>query len=276
MRWERTVRFVGMLVAASALFWLGQPAVERAVAAQGRGGAQAPRFQVDPLWPKPLPNNWILGSVNGVAVDAQDHIWLVHGGFTSLQGNERGPENSPPTSTCCAAAPQVLEFDAAGNLLAHWGGKGQGYDWPLVPQGLAVDSKGNVIIGGIQAGHVDGRPDPPATGRGRAAAAAAAAPGCARDQVHAHGPVRLADGPAGESRGQREQDDAQPAGGIRCRQCGERNLHRRRTGQSSNRGRRRRDRRVQTPLGRLRREAGRCDRSRRTIRTRRRSGNFVE
>ncbi len=27
----------------------------------------------------------------------------------------------------------MLEFDAAGNLLSHWGGPGQGYDWPKTP-----------------------------------------------------------------------------------------------------------------------------------------------
>src|SRR5262245_38690571 len=43
-----------------------------------------PAFQVDPLWPKPLPNGWILGSVTGIAVDSQDHIWIVHRGAASL------------------------------------------------------------------------------------------------------------------------------------------------------------------------------------------------
>ena len=39
--------------------------------------AESPRFEVDPFWPKPLPNNWILGQVAGVAVDAQDHVWII-------------------------------------------------------------------------------------------------------------------------------------------------------------------------------------------------------
>src|SRR5688572_28194935 len=29
---------------------------------------EAPRFEVDPLWPKPLPNGWVLGNVIGVGV----------------------------------------------------------------------------------------------------------------------------------------------------------------------------------------------------------------
>ena len=46
--------------------------------AQGRG--TAPTFKVDPMWPKPLPNHWLFGSITGVAVDAQDHVWVVHRG----------------------------------------------------------------------------------------------------------------------------------------------------------------------------------------------------
>ena len=35
-----------------------------------------PRFRVDPDWPKPLPNQWLLGQVAGVAVDQHDTIWI--------------------------------------------------------------------------------------------------------------------------------------------------------------------------------------------------------
>ena len=37
-----------------------------------------PDFAVDASWPKPLPNNWILGQVGGITVDAQGHIWMIH------------------------------------------------------------------------------------------------------------------------------------------------------------------------------------------------------
>ncbi len=172
MRSRRSTLHIGAtFLAAVAVFGLSRGGHE-SVAAQTRAGAQVPRFEVDRLWPKPLPKMWILGSVNGVAVDAQDHIWVTHAGVGSLQNNEKGPELKPPQSTCCFAAPQVLEFDAAGNLISQWGGAGQGYNWPLVPHGIAVDSKGNVVIGGSQAGRVEGRPDPPPpAGRGGAAPA---------------------------------------------------------------------------------------------------------
>jgi DNA-binding beta-propeller fold protein YncE len=108
----------------------------------------APRFQVDPLWPKPLPNHWIVGSVTGVAVDRQDHVWIVHRGADSLNAKtEMGAATNPPTAeTCCLPAPPVLEFDQAGTLVGHWGGAGQGYDWPRSPGGIAVDPKGTVWI----------------------------------------------------------------------------------------------------------------------------------
>ena len=39
---------------------------------------EAPKFEVDPMWPKPLANRWILGSSVGVAVDSRDHVFIVH------------------------------------------------------------------------------------------------------------------------------------------------------------------------------------------------------
>ena len=116
-------------------------------------GAQAPRFEVDPMWPKPLPNHWVMGNVIGVSVDAQDHIWIIHRG-ASLERMESYAQATPPASDCCSAAPPVLEFDEAGNLIGHWGGPGPGYDWPESNHGITVDYKGNVWIGG------NGRPAP--------------------------------------------------------------------------------------------------------------------
>ena len=97
---------------------IGQRVVQRTAAAQGKTAVQAPTFQVDPLWPKPLPNHWIIGSTIGVSVDAQDHVWIIHRPDT-LVPNETGAANKPPTASCCLPAPPVLEFDQAGTLIAH-------------------------------------------------------------------------------------------------------------------------------------------------------------
>jgi DNA-binding beta-propeller fold protein YncE len=115
----------------------------------------APKFEVDPLWPKPLPNHWIMGQTIGVSVDAQDHVWIIHRAG-SLEPGELHAATKPQIAQCCAPAPPVLAFDQAGNLIAHWGGKGDGYDWPDSNHGITVDYKGNVWIGG------NGRGTPPA------------------------------------------------------------------------------------------------------------------
>jgi DNA-binding beta-propeller fold protein YncE len=139
----------------------------------------APKFQVDPMWPRPLPNHWLLGSITGVAVDAQDHIWVVHRGGDSLNARtEMGAATDPKTAEeCCVPAPPVLEFDAAGNLVGHWGGPGTGFEWPQSPGGIAIDPKGNVWIAAAGT-------DPPAAGRGggRGGGRAGATPAAPRPQ----------------------------------------------------------------------------------------------
>jgi hypothetical protein len=107
----------------------------------------APRFQVNPSWPKTLPNNWIMGQAAGVAVDAQDHIWVLQRP-ASLTNDEKAATLNPPTSKCCSPAPPVMEFDQDGNLIQAWGGPGQGYDWPQSEHGISIDYKGFVWIGG--------------------------------------------------------------------------------------------------------------------------------
>jgi hypothetical protein len=107
----------------------------------------APRFEVDLTWPKPLPNHWILGMTIGVAADAEDHIWIIHRPG-SLEPGEVHATTNPPIAQCCAPAPPILEFDQQGNLLRHWGGPGEGFDWPDSNHGITIDYKGNVWIGG--------------------------------------------------------------------------------------------------------------------------------
>ncbi|HWV95166.1 MAG TPA: hypothetical protein VNZ24_12640 [Vicinamibacterales bacterium] len=137
-------RFVLVLVVLTAAGVL----VARELAGQSRNSVQAPYFEVDPMWPKPLPNHWVLGSTIGVSVDERDHVWIIHRGSATLGNNEKGLELNPPTGECCAGAPPVLEFDPEGNLVGHWGGPGEGYEWPASNHGITIDYKGNVWIGG--------------------------------------------------------------------------------------------------------------------------------
>lgn len=132
------------LLAAAALVVLTAAPSSAPVSAQRAATVTAPYFDVDPLWPRPLPNHWILGAVVGVSVDERDHVWIVHRP-PSLGDNERGLERS--FSECCAPAPPVLEFDPEGRLVGHWGGPGAGYDWPQTNHGITVDSTGHVWLG---------------------------------------------------------------------------------------------------------------------------------
>ncbi|MCI0756249.1 NHL repeat-containing protein [Teichococcus vastitatis] len=106
-----------------------------------------PEFQVDPFWPKPLPNNWIIGAVAGVAVDKRDHIWIVQRPGTIAQ-RQLMAERNPPETNCCVRAPSVLVFDRQGNVLRHWGGPGPGYEWPEVEHGVYVDANDFVWLAG--------------------------------------------------------------------------------------------------------------------------------
>ena len=138
--------FLGAL----ATLGLAQIGLEGKAAAEAQGAVQAPRFEVDPFWPKPLPNHWILGSSVGVTVDARDHVFIIHRGAPTLnERTEIGLATTPRSAEdCCLPAPPILEFDAAGNLVGHWGGPGPGYEWPTSNHGVTVDDKGNVWIGG--------------------------------------------------------------------------------------------------------------------------------
>jgi DNA-binding beta-propeller fold protein YncE len=133
-----------VLLAAAAAATLAATAVDRA---QAGAMVEAPKFEVDPAFPKPLPNHWLLGETIGVSVDARDHVWVVHRA-DQLSLTEAAADQNPPVAACCAKAPWVLEFDPAGSVVGHWGGPGAGYDWPESNHGITIDYKNNVWIGG--------------------------------------------------------------------------------------------------------------------------------
>ncbi|MGH9322063.1 MAG: hypothetical protein ACRD21_26190, partial [Vicinamibacteria bacterium] len=136
--------FIAVFVALGA----GQLLLDTTAAAP-EDAVQAPMFEVDPLWPKPLPNHWLLGSAIGVSVDSRDHVFVIHRQQSFNERTEISAATNPPTAIeCCVPAPPILEFDPEGNLVGHWGGPGQGYDWPSSNHGITLDHKDNVWIGG--------------------------------------------------------------------------------------------------------------------------------
>jgi DNA-binding beta-propeller fold protein YncE len=142
-------------------------------------GVTAPGFIVDPSWPKPLPNNWRIGQVGGIAVDQHDNIWVYHRprslersaaaglGVAGTNANGEpvdGLGNPRPFAAqaagCCVPAPSVLKFDTEGNLLDAWGGPqdpgfldsscrvDDGCVWPGREHGIFVDHNDYVYISG--------------------------------------------------------------------------------------------------------------------------------
>ena len=107
-----------------------------------------PHFQVDPLWPQELPNDWILGSVTGVFVDNRDHVWITHLPET-LTPEETGAVQEPPIGMCCAPAPVVLELDPEGRLVGAWGDaeSQDPSEFPRNPHGIFVDHNEFVWVG---------------------------------------------------------------------------------------------------------------------------------
>src|SRR5262245_2292288 len=81
-------------------------ALASALLAQGRGV----RYEEDLSWPKPLPNQWVLGGLGGVCVDAQDHVFILN-----RQDVADGDLNAG------RLAPQIIEFDSAGAVINSWG-----------------------------------------------------------------------------------------------------------------------------------------------------------
>ncbi|HEV8448522.1 MAG TPA: NHL repeat-containing protein [Gemmatimonadaceae bacterium] len=154
---NRGITLVGALLLLSGGWGVGASAAQAPAKTGARTAAkEAPKFEVDPMWPKPMGNRWILGSTTGVAIDSRDHIFVVHLTDSFTPRTEIGlTVGGAAYGECCASAPNVLEFDPSGALVAHWGGPGEGYNWPEQNAGLAIDDAGNFWIGG--AGGADSR-----------------------------------------------------------------------------------------------------------------------
>jgi len=116
----------------------------------GEGGL--PQFERDPNFPK-VPSKWRMGFGSDVAVDAQDHIWILSRPHTLAH-----PRSTPP-DLVSVPAPPVMEFDTDGNFIQAWGGEsGPGYQWPSNEHGIHIDYKGFVWI----LGNADGKSNNPA------------------------------------------------------------------------------------------------------------------
>src|SRR6266699_4473378 len=115
-----------------------------------------PLMAVDPNWPKPLPNGWVVGQVGGTCIDSQDHVFVVTRGFQT--GGLTSPEGIGGADTKTGtlggafkskASPPVIEFDTEGNVAHAWG------DPSLVPAGQPNAGQNAVLPHGIHGCFVD-------------------------------------------------------------------------------------------------------------------------
>ena len=141
---KRKLLLVVAFAVAVVVACVAQDGAEQTMASDG---VMAPMFEVDPFWPKPLPDHMVLGSAIGVGVDSRDHVFIVHRGNLT-ERTEGGADADPPIGECCRAAPPVLEFDPEGNLVNSWGGPSDDYVWPASNHGITVDHMDNIWIGG--------------------------------------------------------------------------------------------------------------------------------
>ena len=148
-----------------------------------------PVFEVDRLWPMPLPNHWVYGSITGLAIDSRDHIFVTTRPASVATGNEAGLMANPPTAEyCCLAAPNVLEFDSAGALINSWGGATSAAEWPISTGGIAVDDKGNIWITAA------GVPEPAAPAAGATGVVRTPTPGTSPSPTPSPSPAAAATG----------------------------------------------------------------------------------
>jgi hypothetical protein len=138
-----TALVAGLAVAPSGLGRIGS------AQAQGAADPMVPKFEADPFWPKPYPNHWVIGNVIGLDVDPKDNVWIVHRPGTLENQESRLTRNE---SICCTAAPDVLAFNPAGNVIHAWGRDDAAktvpsHDWPTSNHGVSVAPDGTIWIG---------------------------------------------------------------------------------------------------------------------------------
>ncbi len=77
-------------------------------------GAQAkPVYKVDPFWPKPLPNKWLMQGVPVMVTDKDDHIWVMN------RPRDVNPDEN--WGIHHAAAHRLLHRGAGGARVRHRG-----------------------------------------------------------------------------------------------------------------------------------------------------------
>ncbi len=93
-------------------------------AALGAQAQSAPKYKFDPDWPKPLPHNWKMGGVTGLAVDKDDNVWVLDRPH-DLRDMELRAELPNPTSDCCTLPPSMIHIDKNGDVIGSFDAPGR-------------------------------------------------------------------------------------------------------------------------------------------------------
>ena len=138
----RNMRWLAAITASAIVLGIWNPFSHQGNALRGQAPPTSPptstKFQVDPFWPKPLPEDWVTGNVGGTCVDSNDHVFILN--RTADPGNLTDQEKEAGRP-----APPVIEFDPEGNVVNSWG------DPKVVPASIHdcnFDPEGNMWIGG--------------------------------------------------------------------------------------------------------------------------------
>ena len=110
--------------------------------------AQSPAFRVDPYWPMPLPHNWILGQVGGMATDAQNHLGVLSVHVVDRRRERRCPLRRRARNAACRRRRCWSSIRPATSSNRGAARRNLGYDWPALEHGILVDPKGFVWLGG--------------------------------------------------------------------------------------------------------------------------------
>ena len=106
----------------------------------------APMYQVDPFWPKPLPNRWGMQQVTGLYVDHMDHVWFINRNRAATPNEISGDING--NGLCCVLGPEIIELDQEGNVVNAWGDAEHHPLWPTALQTVIADTQGFVWVAG--------------------------------------------------------------------------------------------------------------------------------
>ena len=112
---QRTFVYGTALAAGIFGLGVGQAVLQKHAEAQG-STVQAPVFEVDPLWPKPLPNNWLLGlDHRHLGRRTRSHLGHPSRRRRAAQQRDAAPSSIRRSPSAAAPPRPILVYDSDGS-----------------------------------------------------------------------------------------------------------------------------------------------------------------